>query len=160
MRKILVILLVLFMIVPCFARTFTEEEFYEVYDALQQSTELLKEADNTINSLKEQIDALTESNQKLISQLESAKSELNNAYDLLDKAEKELNNSSKIIETLNNQRLLIGGGVVLNTDFLNRIIYGAKINAGYKLWLGFVVGEVQYFNDRSFTFGISYNVVL
>ena len=160
MKKILIILLVLFMVIPCFARTFTEEEFYEVYDALQQSTELLKEADNTINSLKEQIDALTESNQKLISQLESAKSELNNAYDLLDKAEKELNNSSKIIETLNNQRLLIGGGVVLNTDFANRIIYGAKINAGYKLWLGYIAGEVQYFNDRSFTFGVSYNIVL
>ena len=160
MRKFLIILLILFLAIPCFARTFTEEEFYEVYDALQQSTELLKEADTTINSLKEQIDTLTDSNQKLITQLDSAKSELNNAYDLLSKAEKELNNSSKIIETLNNQRLLIGGGVVLNTDFQNRIIYGAKINAGYKLWLGFVAGEMQYFNDRSFTFGISYNVVL
>jgi len=160
MKKIFVIILILLVAATGFARTYSEEEFREVYDALSESTELLKEAENTIISLQEQIKSLTDSNNKLQAQLESAKSELEDVYSLLDNAEKELNNSSKIIDKLNNQRILLGGGVTLNTDFQNRIIYGAKINAGYKLWLGYITGEVNMFNDRSFTFGVSYNVVL
>lgn len=160
MKKILVILIILLVMIPCFARTYTEEEFREVYDALVESTELLEESKSTISDLQAQIDSLTESNNKLIDQLESAKSELKEANSLLEKAEKELNNSSKIIEKLNNQRILIGGGLMLNTDFQQKIIYGAKINAGYKLWLGYFAGEFQIFNDKSFSFGVSYNVVL
>lgn len=160
MKKILVILIILLTMIPCFARTYTEEEFREVYNALVESTELLEESKATISDLQSQIDSLTESNNKLIDQLESAKSELKEANSLLEKAEKELKNSSKIIEKLNNQRILIGGGLMLSTDFQQKIIYGAKINAGYKLWLGYFAGEFQLFNDRTFSFGVSYNVVL
>lgn len=160
MKKILVILIILLAMIPCFARTYTEEEFREVYNALVESTELLEESKATISDLQSQIDNLTESNNKLIGQLESAKSELKEANSLLEKAEKELKNSSKIIEKLNNQRILIGGGLMLSTDFQQKIIYGAKINAGYKLWLGYFAGEFQLFNDRTFSFGVSYNVVL
>lgn len=160
MKKILVILIILLTMIPCFARTYTEEEFREVYNALAESTELLEESKATISDLQSQIDNLTESNNKLIDQLESAKSELKEANSLLEKAEKELKNSSKIIEKLNNQRILIGGGLMLSTDFQQKIIYGAKINAGYKLWLGYFAGEFQLFNDRTFSFGVSYNVVL
>ena len=159
MKKILVILIILLAMIPCFARTYTEEEFREVYNALVESTELLEESKATISDLQSQIDNLTESNNKLIDQLESAKSELKEVNSLLEKAEKELNNSSKIIEKLNNQRILIGGGLMLSTDFQQKIIYGAKINAGYKLWLGYFAGEFQLFNDRTFSFGVSYNVV-
>lgn len=160
MKKILVIFIILLAMIPCFARTYTEEEFREVYNALAESTELLEESKATISDLQSQIDNLTESNNKLIDQLESAKSELKEANSLLEKAEKELNNSSKIIDKLNNQRILIGGGLMLSTDFQQKIIYGAKINAGYKLWLGYFTGEFQLFNDRTFSFGVSYNVVL
>ena len=92
--------------------------------------------------------------------MKSSKSELENVYKLLDKAENDLKESSKIISVLNNQKLLIGGGVGLMTDFSSKILYGAKLNAGYKLWLGFISGELAVFNDKSFTFGITYNMVL
>ena len=147
------------MIAPVFARTYTEEEFYEVYDALQESTELLKQADETIASLKEQAAALTESNEKMIEQLKSAKSELEDVYKLLEKAEKELKNSNKIIEKLNNQKILIGGGALLRTDFASVPTFGFKINAGYKLWLGFITGEFSLYNDKSMNFGVTYNLV-
>lgn len=137
MKKALIIILVLLVLAPCFARTFTEEEFYEVYDALLESTEKLKEADLTINSLK---------------------AELDNTYSLLDKAEKELLNSAKIIETLNHQKFLIGGGAVLKTDF-ESLNFGLKINAGYKLWVGYLAASVTYYNDKSMNFGVSYNLV-
>ena len=137
MKKALIIILVLLVLAPCFARTFTEEEFYEVYDALLESTEKLKEADLTINSLK---------------------TELDNTYSLLDKAEKELLNSAKIIETLNHQKFLIGGGAVLKTDF-ESLNFGLKINAGYKLWVGYLAASVAYYNDKSMNFGVSYNLV-
>ena len=44
MKKILVILIILLTMIPCFARTYTEEEFREVYNALVESTELLEES--------------------------------------------------------------------------------------------------------------------
>lgn len=137
MKKVLIIILVLLVLAPCFARTFTEEEFYEVYDALLESTEKLKEADLTINSLK---------------------AELDNTYSLLDKAEKELLNSAKIIETLNHQKFLIGGGAVLKTNF-ESLNFGLKINAGYKLWIGYLAAGVAYYNDKSMNFGVSYNII-
>ena len=160
MKKLLIIVLAVLLMIPCFARTFSEEEFYEVYDALQESTELLKEANETIEALKEQIVELSGSNQELINQLNSAKSGLESAYSLLGKAETELRNSAKIIDTLSNQKFLLGGGLMLNTDFKSRFLFGAKINAGYKIWLGYLTGEIAFFNDKSFTFGVSYNVVL
>lgn len=158
MKKLLIVLIVLLIAIPCFARTYTEEEFREVYDALKETNELLKESKTTIVELQEQIDALKESNNKLIEQLESSKAELENVYKLLDTAETELRNSASIIDKLNNQKVFLGVGAVLNTDFVSRIIYSAKINAGYKLWLGFVVGEIAMYNDKSFTFGVSYNI--
>ena len=71
-----------------------------------------------------------------------------------------MRNSAKIIDTLNNQKFLLGGGLILNTDFKSRFLFGGKINAGYKIWLGYLAGEIAFFNDKSFTFGVSYNVVL
>ena len=159
MKKIIIIILILLLVAPVFARTFTEEEFYEVYDALQESTELLKQADETISSLNEQVNSLTESNEKMIEQLKSAKSELEDVYKLLEKAEKELKNSNKIIEKLNNQRILIGGSALLRTDFASVPTFGFKFNAGYKVWLGYVSGEFSVFNDKSMIFGVSYNLV-
>lgn len=158
-KKLLLIFLVLMIVVPCFARTYTEEEFREVYDALKESTELLKKADSTIDSLKEQVSELTKSNEEMIAQLNSAKSELETVYSLLDKAEKELKNSAKVIDTLNNQRILLGGGAVLRTDFVSAPTFGFKVNAGYKLWLGFIAGELSMYNDKSMNFGVSYNIV-
>lgn len=160
MKKLLVIFLILLAVVPCFARTYTEEEFREVYNALKETNDLLVEAKSTIVDLQSQVDALTESNNKLISQLESSKSELEETYKLLDKAEKELKNSAKIIDKLNNQKLILGGGVALATDFSSKILYGAKVNAGYKVWLGYINGEFALFNNKTFTFGVSYSIVL
>lgn len=158
MKKILVILLIALALIPCFARTYTEEEFREVYDALKETNDLLIESKETIVDLQGQVDALTESNKKLIAELESAKAELQDAYKLLDKAETELRNSAKIIDKLNNQRILLGLGLALNTDFASGINYGARINCGCKIWLGYIVGDFAIFNDKSFTFGVSYNI--
>lgn len=158
MKKLIIVLLIMLVLVPCFARTYTEEEFREVYDALKETNDLLIESKETIVDLQGQIDALTESNNKLITELESAKSELQDAYKLLDKAETELRNSAKIIDKLNNQKILLGLGLLLNTDFTSKINYGAKINGGCKIWLGYIVGEFAIFNDKSFTFGVSYNI--
>ena len=151
MKKILILILILLAVLPCFAKTYTEEEFNEVYNALEQTSSLLEEAETKLISL-------SESNQKLVNQLSSAKSELEKVYDLLDRAEKELDNSSKIINTLNNQKIFLGGGAIIKSDF-NSFNFGLKINAGYKLWLGFLAGEFAYFNDKSISFGISYNFV-
>ena len=159
MKRLFIVLLILFILVPCFARTFSEEEFYEVYNALQESTELLKEANATIDALKERIVELSGSNQELIEQLSSAKSSLESVYSLLGKAEEELRNSTKVINTLSNQKFLIGGGALLNTDFKSRFLFGAKVNIGYKIWLGYLAGEIAFFNDKSFTFGVTYNLV-
>ena len=159
MKRILIIALLLLMIVPCFARTFTEEEFYEVYDALQETTQLLKDADETIESLREQIASLSGSNQELINQLNSAKSGLQSAYALLDKAEAELRNSAKIIDTLNNQNFLLGGGLIVRTDFKEAFNFGFNINAGYKVWIGYLTGNFSMYNDKSMNFGLSYNIV-
>ena len=158
MKKLIVVLLIMLALVPCFARTYTEEEFREVYDALKETNDLLIESKETIVDLQGQVDALTKSNNKLIAELESAKAELQNAYGLLDKAETELRNSAKIIDKLNNERVLIGLGFAMNTDFTSRINVGAKINGGCKIWLGYIVGEFAIFNDKSFTFGVSYNI--
>ena len=160
MKKVLILLLILFITIPCFARTYTEEEFREVYNALKETNDLLLEAKTTIVDLQSQITELSESNSKLIDQLNSSKEELKKTYSLLDTAEKELKNSAKIIDRLNNQKLILGGGLMLNTDFTSKILYGAKLNAGYKLWLGFVSGEFAIFNDKSFNFGVSYSIVL
>lgn len=158
MKKLIVVLLIMLALIPCFARTYTEEEFREVYDALKETNDLLIESKETIVDLQGQVDALTESNNKLIAELESAKAELQDAYNLLDKAETELRNSAKIIDKLNNQRILLGLGLALNTDFASRINYGIRINGGCKIWLGYIVGEFAVFNDKSFTFGVSYNI--
>lgn len=158
MKKLIVVLLIMLALIPCFARTYTEEEFREVYDALKETNDLLIESKETIVDLQGQVDTLTESNKKLISELESAKAELQDAYKLLDKAETELRNSAKIIDKLNNQRILLGLGLALNTDFASRINYGARINCGCKIWLGYIVGDFVIFNDKSFTFGVSYNI--
>ena len=160
MKKVLILLLILFITIPCFARTYTEEEFREVYNALKETNDLLLEAKTTIVDLQSQITELSESNSKLIDQLNSSKEELKKTYSLLDTAEKELKNSAKIIDRLNNQKLILGGGLMLNTNFTSKILYGAKLNAGYKLWLGFVSGEFAIFNDKSFNFGVSYSIVL
>lgn len=160
MKKVLILLLILFITIPCFARTYTEEEFREVYNALKETNDLLLEAKATIVDLQGQITELSESNSKLIDQLNSSKEELKKTYSLLDTAEKELKNSAKIIDKLNNQKLILGGGLILNTNFTSKILYGAKLNAGYKLWLGFVSGEFAIFNDKSFNFGVSYSIVL
>ena len=151
MKKILILLLLLIIITPCFAKTYTEEEFDEVYNALVETNSLLEEAETKISSL-------SEANQKLVDQLVSAKAELEKTYDLLDKAEKELRNSSKIINTLNNQKILIGGGIAFKSDF-SSFNFGLKLNAGYKIWLGYIMGDLAYYNDKSISFGISYNLI-
>ena len=159
MKKALITVLMILLLIPVFARTFSEEEFYEVYDALQETTQLLKEADATIETLRAQIEKLSGSNQELIEQLNSAKSGLVSAYSLLDKAEQELRNSAKVIDTLSNQKFFIGGGVQMRTDFVSLANFGAKVNAGYKIWLGYLVGEFSYYTDKSLGFGVSYNLV-
>ena len=151
MKKFLILLLLLVILVPCFARTYTEEEFDEVYNALEETSNLLEEAETKISSL-------SEANQKLVKQLESAKAELEKTYDLLDKAEKELRNSSKIINTLNNQKFLVGGGAAFKSDF-SSFNFGLKLNAGYKIWLGYIMGDLAYYNDKSLSLGVSYNLV-
>ena len=161
MKKLLVIILLIALLtIPCFARTYTEEEFREVYNALVESNDLLKEAKVTITDLQAQVDKLTESNKTLISQLNSAKDELNSAYSLLDKAQKELENSAKIINKLNNQKILLGGGVGLSTDFNSIPIYGFKADFGYKIWLGYIGADLMIYNNKSFSFGVFYNIVL
>ena len=131
----------------------------DVNKTIAITEELLKEANTTIDALKERIVELSGSNQELIEQLSSAKSSLESVYSLLGKAEEELRNSTKVINTLSNQKFLIGGGALLNTDFKSRFLFGAKINIGYKIWLGYLAGEVAFFNDKSFTFGVTYNLI-
>lgn len=158
-KAILIITVMLLAISIVCANTYTQEEFDEVYNALLKSNELLKEADATIELLKGKVDELTESNQSLIEQLKSVNLQLESVNELLDKAEKELKNSNKVIEMLNNQKILIGGGAFLKTDFASVPGFGFKINAGYKIWLGYMALEFAYHNDKSFGFGVSYNIV-
>ena len=153
MKKTILILILALLVLPlCFARTYTEEEFLEVYNALIESTELLEEANNTINSLKD-------SNEKLIAQLESAKTKFIEINKLLEEAKKELADSSKTIESLLNQKIFLGAGVAVTSDF-SSIAIGAKINFGYKLWLGHIIGDVSVFSNKTFAFGLSYSIIL
>lgn len=161
MKKVILIMMVVLLAMSvALADTYTQEEFDEVYNALQKTNELLKEADAVIDSLKDQVNDLTSSNQSLIDQLKSAKSELDDVYKLLDKAEKELKNSNKVIEELNGQKILLGGGAFIKTDFASVPSFGFKVNAGYKLWLGYAALEFTYHSDKSMGFGVSYNIVL
>ena len=159
-KAILIIAILLLAMSVALANTYTQEEFDEVYNALVKSNEMLKEANATIESLKAQVNDLTVSNQSLIDQLKSTKAQFDSVSSLLDKAEKELNKSSKVIDTLNNQRILIGGGALLKTDFASVPNFGFKVNAGYKIWLGYIALEFSYLNDKSMGFGVSYNIVI
>lgn len=160
MKKVILIITIMLLAMSIvMADTYTQEEFDEVYNALNKSNEMLKEADATIDSLKAQVDELTISNQSLIDQLKSTKEQLDSVSVLLDKAEKELNNSSKVISTLNGQRILVGGGAFIKTDFASVPNFGFKVNAGYKIWLGYIALEFSYLNDKSMGFGVSYNIV-
>lgn len=157
MKKIIVTLLIfLALAVPCFAETtFTEEEFYEVYDALQETTGLLTEANSTIENLQEQIKDLTESNTKLTEQAEYYKNKLGYYSDLLSKSETELNNSTKQIESLLNKNFLLSGGVLMPFDFN----FGFKVGLGYKVWIGYLTGEFTWQKDKTFGLGLSYSIV-
>lgn len=161
MKKILVILmLVLLFITPCFAKTYTEEEFNEVYKALEDTTVLLEKANYTIEDLKDQVNNLTASNKRLTNSLELAQAELDNSYAVFEKTEKEINRSTKLIKTLINQKILIGAGVAAKTNFSDSFSLGYKFRLGYKVWLGYLAGDVTIFNDKTYGIGITYNFVL
>lgn len=87
MKKVLSILLILVISIgSVFA--FTDDEFYEVYDQLVISNEMLKQQVAEIDSLNNQIDLLIKENNKLVDKLNAANKSLNDCEILLEKAKK------------------------------------------------------------------------
>lgn len=156
MKKIITILLILLAAVSTvFATTYTEEEFYEVYDALQETTDLLTEANSTIENLQEQIKALAESNAKLTEQVDHYKGKLEYYSGLLGQTEKELSNSTDQLTKLLNRNFILSGGVLMPFDFN----FGFKVGLGYKVWIGYLAGEFTWQKDKTFGLGLSYSIV-
>lgn len=159
MKKILIILIMILLVVPCFARTYTEEEFNEVYNALLNSTKLLDEAEATINTLNSDIEKLNTVNNSLTTRLEFTKTELENALAVLEAAEKELNSSTKVIKSLSNKSFMFGLGALVKTDFKD-ISFGVKLVFGHSLWVGYLSLDTMIYNDKSFGVGLTYSLAL
>lgn len=155
MKKFLILLLVILVVVPCFANTYTEEEFYEVYDALKETTTLLEEANSTISSLQEQIAVLKENSEKLTAKLDFTQGKLDYLSSVLKETKQELSDSNDIITKLLNQKFITTAGIVMSFD----PGFGFKLGLGYKVWLGYLVGEFSWFNERNPVIGISYSIV-
>lgn len=153
MKKVLSILLILVISIgSVFA--FTDDEFYEVYDQLVISNEMLKQQVAEIDSLNNQIDLLIKENNKLVDKLNAANKSLNDCEILLEKAKKELADSNKVINTLSNQNWILNLG--LSYDF-NKLKFGFTV--GKKVFLTtFLFGSI-YANNNNLELSIAYGAL-
>lgn len=159
MRKIIIVLLLLTVIFsPVFARNYTEEEFREVYNALQETTELLKNKQAELDALNIEVDKLMNTNEQLLEKLTTAISLLNESNTLLQETRSRLDSSNSVINKLNSQSWLLGGHVGCK-GLLDNIKTGWGIDIGHKLWLGYVTGSFSLYNDKSLSVSAGYSFV-
>lgn len=153
MKKIIIVFLVAFLSVFCL-NAFTDDEFYEVYDQLVVSNEVIKKQVVEIDKLNEQIDKLIAENTELTEKLILASQELDNCGKLLSKSEKELEDSNKIINNLLNQNWILNLG--LNYD-LSSLKIGVTV--GRRVFLTtFLFGSV-YANNKNLELSIAYGIL-
>lgn len=159
MKKIIVILLVFILSLSC-CFAITNEEFNEVYNALEESTKVIEELSNTIASLQDKILLLETSNKVLEQELQNSKTMISILDNALTGTEKNLEKSNKIIKSLNNQKFLLGiTGGVDNIGLNNNINFGIGVNIGYKLWLGYLSFSITGFTDKTINTSIGYNFI-
>lgn len=161
-KAILIFLILALVLIPIFARTYTEEEFREVYDALSKTNELLKEKQAEVEELYNKITSLTELNTSLAIELENTTKLLNETDTLLQEAKKQLESSNKVINSLNNKNWVIGAHAGINNWRSVDVspVFGGGIDLGYRIWLGYVLADFSLYSDKSYTIGLGYSFVL
>ena len=160
-KLILIILAIVLIMAPLAARTYTEEEFREVYDALNETNELLKAKQAEVEELYAQIDKLVKNNEIITNELKVTLDMLEETNLTLQEAKKQLTSSNKVIESLRNQKIMLGGLLGINNwkDIKTAPALGVGVTAGYKVWLGYITGNFLYYTDTSYSLSLGYSFV-
>lgn len=159
MKKIFLILLITIISIASVFAVVTDEEFDEVYNQLEVSTNALIAQQETISELTTQIDKLVSNNKSLTESLKTSSEEIKTLNSLLNESKTNLDKSSSSIRSLLNKKLIAEAKI--GVSFVDTKPYiGAGIGFGYKVFtFGYLKANFFMNTRRDFDVSLSYDIV-